>query len=308
MPNKKKRVHTALASGRNRAYIALLTNAVIWGSAFPIIKPALSMITPIQYLFLRFFVAGLCGLPLFIYYYIRKHPKTSYTIKVLLIEVVQLLSLPLLYTGLAKTGALEASLLGATGPVFVVLGSMWFLRERESIREWQGLALSLLGSLIIVAEPLLSVSTSDTPTSTVGNLYVIGYNIAYTVYVLTAKKMYKTRPPVFMGPLVYLLAAALYAVILSFSGSFPNLAILTNTTVLIPVLYMALPGGILAFALYLYAQSKIEVSEANLFTYLNGVFAIPAAYVFLGEKPSLVTLIAITVIAAGVYRAEVKKR
>ena len=69
---------------------------------------------------------------------------------------------------------------------------------------------------------------------------------------------------------------------------------------------MAIPGGIIAFALYLYAQSKIEVSEANLFTYLNGVVSIPAAYFLLGEKPSLFTLIAILIITYGVIRAETK--
>ena len=69
---------------------------------------------------------------------------------------------------------------------------------------------------------------------------------------------------------------------------------------------MAIPGGILAFALYLYAQSKIEVSEANLFTYLNGVVAIPAAYFLLGETPTLPTILAILLIAYGVLRAEIK--
>ena len=76
--------------------------------------------------------------------------------------------------------------------------------------------------------------------------------------------------------------------------------------IMLPVLYMAIPGGILAFALYLYAQSKIEVSEANLFTYLNGVVAIPAAYFLLGETPSLLTVLAILLIGAGVYQAEEK--
>ena len=61
-----------------------------------------------------------------------------------------------------------------------------------------------------------------------------------------------------------------------------------------------------AFALYLFAASKIEVSEANLFTYLNGVVAIPTAYLLLGEIPTFATLIGILIIAYGVYRAEIK--
>jgi drug/metabolite transporter (DMT)-like permease len=59
--------------------------------------------------------------------------------------------------------------------------------------------------------------------------------------------------------------------------------------------------------LYLYAASRIEVSEANLFTYLHGVVAIPAAFFLLGETPSFTTLVAIFIIAYGVYRAETRK-
>lgn len=103
--------------------------------------------------------------------------------------------------------------------------------------------------------------------------------------------------------------AIIYGLILNYQGQlvplFENWRIY-DLRIIIPVLYMALPGGILAFALYLYAQSKIEVSEANLFTYLNGVVAIPASFLLLGEKPSLMTIIAILIISYGVYRAETR--
>jgi drug/metabolite transporter (DMT)-like permease len=142
-----------------------------------------------------------------------------------------------------------------------------------------------------------------------GNLYVLGYTLLYTVYVLVAKKVYKKKPPLYIGSLTYLITAMIYATILSYSGTLPHLSLLTsNSTILLAVLYMAIPGGILAFALYLYAQSKIEVSEANLFTYLQGVVAIPAAYFLLGERPSYITITAITIIALGVYIAETRAR
>lgn len=297
-----------MIKSRRLAYIALTANAIIWGAAFPVIKPAFDFITPTQYLYFRFLIAGVISLPIFLYYYIKIHPKISYIIKVLLIEVLGLaLPLIVLYEGLARTSALEASLIGSTGPIFVVLGGIWFLREHENRREWQGLGLSLLGSLILVVEPMFRGGI-DTSSSTTGNLYILGYNILYTIYVLVVKKIYKTKPPLYLGSLTYIGTALIYALILTYSHTLPSLSLLANPTILIPVLYMAIPGGILAFALYLYAQSKIEVSEANLFTYLNGVVAIPAAFFLLGEKPSLVTIIAILIIAYGVYRAEIRTK
>lgn len=295
-----------MIKSRRLAYLALTANAIIWGAAFPIIKPAFDFISPTQYLYFRFIVAGIVSIPIFLYYYFKIHPKISYILKVLLIEILGLaLPLIVLYEGLSRTSALEASLIGSTGPIFVVLGGIWFLHEHENKREWQGLALSLLGSLILVVEPMFRGGV-DTSSSTTGNLYILGYNVLYTIYVLVAKKIYKTKPPLYLGSLTYLGTALIYALTLNYSHSLPSLSLLSNPTILIPVLYMAIPGGILAFTLYLYAQSKIEVSEANLFTYLNGVVAIPASFLILGEKPSFLTFIAILIIAYGVYRAEKK--
>ena len=296
-----------MTKSRKLAYTALIVVALIWGAAFPIVKPAFDFISPLQYLYFRFLVAGTAAIPIFAYFYIKIRPKTSHILKILAFEVLgTALPILIIYEGLAKTSALEASLVGSTGPIFVVLGSIWFLHERESKKEWQGIALSLLGSLILVISPILEHGI-DTPSSTIGNLYILVYNILYAVYAVAAKKIYKTKPILYLGSLVYLATALIYALLLNFQHLLPPLSLLSNISILIPVLYMAIPGGILSFALYLYAQSKIEVSEANLFTYLNGVVAIPASYLLLGEKPSFITIIAILIITYGVFRAEQKK-
>lgn len=296
-----------MSKNRKLAYLGLGMNALIWGAAFPIIKPAFDLISPMQYLYLRFLVAGLLAFPIFLVYYIKAKPKASYIIKVLLIELFGLpLPLWLLYTGLDQTSALEASLLGSLTPLFVTLGGVYFLQEKETKREWQGLGLALLGSLIIVLEPVLSGS-GVSGSSLAGNLYILGYNVIYTIYVVLAKRAYQKKPPVFFGALTYLATAAIYGIMLSSSNILPSLAQLLVPTVLIPVLYMAIPGGILAFALYLYSLSKIEASEANLFTYLNAVVAIPTAALLLHEYPTPLTILAILLICWGVLRAETKK-
>lgn len=296
-----------MTTKRKLAYFALSFNVLIWGMAFPLIKPAFEFISPMQYLYFRFLLAGIVSLPIFLIYYFKIHPKLSYLIKVLFIELLGItLPLYLLYEGLSRTSAINASLLGSIYPLFIVLGSVWFLHERENKREWQGLGLALLGSFLLVVTPMFSHG-ADTPSNTLGNLYILGYGLTYTIYALVAKKVYKTKPPIFTGALTYLFTALIYGLILSSGDSLPSLWLLTsNISILVPVLYMAIPGGIIAFALHLYAISKIEVSEANVFGYLNGVIAIPASYLILGEKPSFITIIAILIIAYGVYRAEKK--
>lgn len=297
-----------MSKSRRLAYTALLINAIVWGAAFPIVKPVFDYLTPLQYLYLRYLMAGIFSIPIFLSYYSRKHIKTSIFIKQALLELAGLaFPIYILYQGLNRTSALEASLIGSTGPLFVILGGIIFLSERESRREWQGLALSLLGSLLLILEPLWN-GHGFVGSSISGNLLILGYNLIWTIYALVAKKFYRTKPPLGMGALTYLGTAAIYAIILLSQNSLPSIHSLTTSQVLLPVLYMAIPGGIVGNIFYMYAVSRIEVSEANLFTYLNGIFAIPAAFLILGEKPSLTTIVAITLIAIGVYWAELRKK
>lgn len=297
-----------MSKSRRLAYAALLYNAIIWGAAFPIVKPVFEFLTPLQFLFFRYLTSGLVALPILISFYIKRHPKVTNIIKPVLLELAGLaLPIYLLYEGMSRTSALEASLIGSTGPLFVILGGILFLREKESKRECQGLTLSFLGSTLLILEPLWN-GHGFVGSSLTGNLLILAHNIIWAVYAVFAKKFYKKKPPLALGSFSYLGTAGIYALVLGRDSQLPSLSILlTNSQVLFPVLYMSILGGIVANIFYLYAASRIEVSEANLFTYLNGIFAIPAAYLLLGETPSLTTLLAISVIAYGVYRAEFKK-
>lgn len=296
-----------MSKSRRLAYLALLYNAIIWGAAFPIVKPVFDYLTPMQMLYFRYLIAGLLSLPIFISFYIKKHPKISEIIKPVLIELAGLaFPILILYEGLSKTSALEASLIGSTGPLFVIVGGIIFLKESESKREWQGLVLSLIGSFLLILEPIWN-GHGFVGSSLTGNLLILLYNAVWAVYAIFAKQYYKKKPPLSLGTFSYLFTATIYAVILKSQNLLPSYELLTINHVLFPILYMSVLGGIIANIFYLYAASRIEVSEANLFTYLNGIFAIPSAYFLLGEKPSLTALLAILIIAYGVYRAETKK-
>jgi drug/metabolite transporter (DMT)-like permease len=52
---------------------------------------------------------------------------------------------------------------------------------------------------------------------------------------------------------------------------------------------------------------KIEVSEAALYGYLQPVFALPAAYLLLGELPTRYFLLGGVLIGVGVLLTEYKK-
>lgn len=292
-------------SSRLKAYLALFTMAVIWGAALPIVKPSLNFISPFQFLFFRYLIAAPLTLPVFIHYLKKLKLDRKTLLKIFALEFLGTpLLLPILYFGLQRTTSLEASFIGATGPIFTVLGGVIFLKEKEEKYEWVGLMVSFLGTVLLVLEPLLTGNNSTTNFSFTGNLLIISYNILFTIYVLLAKKIYQKIPKIFITSFSYLISIISFYLLLILLKQSPALSLLFIPQVALASGYMAIFGSIIALTLFLYGQNLIEASEASLFTYIQGIVAIPVAWIFLNEKVSPTMILAIIIIALGVYLAE----
>jgi len=149
-------------SSRAKAYLALLTVALIWGIALPLVKPSLEFVSPYQFLYFRYLIAAPLLLPVLISYAFKLKLSLKTYLKIIALEILGTpVALPILYQGLKLTSGLEASLLGATGPIFTILGGIIFLNERESKREWRGLFLSFLGWLIRGLWQKIKISLAD---------------------------------------------------------------------------------------------------------------------------------------------------
>lgn len=291
-------------SNRAKAYLALLTMALIWGIALPLVKPSLDFVSPFQFLYFRYLIAAPLLLPVLVGYAFKLKLNLKTYLKIIALEILGTpIALPILYRGLQLTSALEASLIGAAGPVFTVLGGIIFLKEREEKHEWRGLALSFAGTLILVIEPLLTGRNSHAGFSFQGNLLIIASSLINTAYLLLAKKHYHYLPKLFVCSISYPVALISMKAVLSFQGLSSSVGLLSIPAVALASGYMAIFGSVIAFGLLLYGQSRIEASEASLFTYLQGVVAIPAAWLLLGELPSWPMIIAIPIITYGIIKS-----
>lgn len=294
---------------RRLAYLALTITAIIWGAALPIVKPSLSYISPTQFLFFRYLLATPLLIPFLIHHWRKLKPSKSLLSKIIALELIGTpIALLVLYEGLAKTSALEASLIATTGPIFITLGGIIFLKEKEESREWLGLGLSFLGTLILVLEPLLTGNGHTLAFSLSGNMLVILYNLIWASYLLIAKGLYKKIPKIFISSFTYPLSLIFFFILLNSQGVSTPLTLLQIPEVLTAALYMAIPGSIVAFTLYIYGQNLIEASEASLFSYIHGIVAIPASYLILGDVPTPYMLLGIIVIATGVLLAEYRTK
>jgi drug/metabolite transporter (DMT)-like permease len=292
---------------RRKAYLALLTTALIWGLAPPIIKYTLAFTSPLTFLFYRFLIVSLIlFIPLVI-----KLTKIKLNLR-LGLEYLFLgflgtpLTLLLLFYGMQKTSAINASLISIFTPILVILGGVIFLKEKVTRQERLGISLIFLGALFSVIEPLFK-NGLHLNQNLIGNLLILGGSLTWASFSLLRRKAGETLDSFVLSASSFLVGLITLLPFVTFNFSPPAGGFTFNSNAWPGICYMAILGSIIAYFTYIYGFSKIEASEATLFTYLEPVFAIPVAVIFLKENPSLLFLFGATLIVVGVFISQLKK-
>lgn len=289
------------------AIIALTLTTVIWGVAGPIIKLTLPYLPPFTFLFFRFLLASFIFLPFFLREEKAKPLREKDWGHLLLIGLFGMtLNLGLIFLGFERTSAIEGTLISATTPLFISLAGIWFLSEKINSWEKLGAALALAGTLGIVFEPLLKDEYFNHNLSfqhTEGNLLILLSNFAWVAYTILSKKLANKYS------LVTLTFSSLLVGLISFlpltlaEVFFYNRVPVINLTSLMGLAYMTFLSLGLAYFLYEWGLRGVAAAEAGVFAYLQPLFAIPAAYLLLGETVAPALWLPIALVALGVVIA-----
>lgn len=303
-----------LSKKRLQAYILLLISTVLWGVSFIIVKPSLGYISPFNFLFTRYILASLLSLPVIIYYWKKIKVTVAMIVTVVALELIgTTLSLGLLYMGLAQTSAIQASLISTTGPLFVVLLGIFWLKEKQEQHEWIGTMVSFFGMVLIAFLPS-SYGDQGSANSVSGNLLIIACLITSAFYTIGAKKYYKKIPKLFASSLSFVVGLV-SCVLIAWWESYWSIPGLTyqlhigfqHMEVWVAVVYMAIFGSIIPVAAFLKGQNDIEASEATVFTYLQPAFYLPLGALMLGETISLLQYLGLALVVGGFVIAEARR-
>ena len=140
------------------AVLSLIIANIIWGAAFPIYKWTLEVIPPFTFAFLRFFLGALIILPFAyknLYFQRRDIP---WLILLSLLSVTLLI--PLLFLGLKLSPSINAPIIISSGPVFLIIGAWFFLKDKVTSKVLGGTLLSLLGVMVIIFRPFIEAGLS----------------------------------------------------------------------------------------------------------------------------------------------------
>lgn len=190
-----------------------------------------------------------------------------------------------------------ASLIIAAGPVFTALLSAAFLRERLSFLGWLGIAIAFAGVAVI------SVSGSQGLQFSPGSLLLLLSAVVTAAYFIVSK------------PGLRKYTAIEYAAYAIWAGTIPMLVFLPGLLRAIPdadasatiaIIYLGIFPAAIAYVLWSYALARMPASMLSSFLYLSPVLAMGIAWVWLGELPTVLTIVGGLVAIVGVILVQTK--
>lgn len=272
--------------------IAALFGAVLlWASAFPAIRVALSAYNPVEVAVLRYLVASII---LLVYALIKQMPlprRQDWP----LISLCGLSGFTLynvfLNAGELTISAGMASFIISSEIGIIALLGRFFCGEKLSMLGWGGIGLCIAGITVI------SLTSSSGFQFSLGALLVFMATLCISVYSVIQKPLLQrytaiqfTTYAIWAGTLFLLLFA-------------PRAVLSTLQAPLGPtlsVIYMGLFPGVIAYIAWSYVLSKMPASQAGSYLSLIPVAALFLAWLWLQERPTLISLVGGIIILCGI--------
>lgn len=283
-------------AGNMRAVAFAIISMFFWGMSFVWFKQVFVIYRPITIIFLRLLISGSLLL-LFIKFSGKDIKIEKADIKwFMLLAFTQ----PFCYFmgesfGLSRVSSTVSSVIIATIPLFSPLAAFLAYRDRVSSNTMTGIIISLIGILIMLIKPDLSLNASP---SGVGLLFFAVFSaVIYSLVIRRLAGNYSVFSIIAMQNLI----GALYFMPFFFVFEFHHFITARPTaSALIALFELAFFASTLAYLFYIVSIRDIGIIRANVFSNLIPVFTGVASYFILSEKFTASKIVGMILVMAGV--------
>jgi drug/metabolite transporter (DMT)-like permease len=202
----------------------------------------------------------------------------------------------LFLAGLALTTAHAAAILITTIPIFALAAAIVLGRETPTAAKIGGIALSAAGAIVLVG----GEGFSGTWKSLIGDLMIVGNSLSYALYLVFSKPAMARMSARRVISRMFAIAAVVMLPIAAWPMLHePWRAIPPNAWW--SLAFVIAGPTIAAYLMNAWALKYAESSVVAAYTYLQPVFAVILAAIFLQEQIRPIALLAGAMIVAGVY-------
>jgi drug/metabolite transporter (DMT)-like permease len=285
---------------RTRLYVMLGGLSLLWGLAFVGIKEVLGELSPTTLTILRFAIADVC-----LFAVMAAVPSTRPRFErrdVWRIVVLGITGVPMYHLALnwgeQRTSASIASLIVATAPVMVALGSAAVLRERVTARRWFGIVLAFGGVAVLAA----AHRTSGGGTSVAGVIVSMLAPVSWAVYSIVAKPLTERASSLQVTAAGMLIGSIALLPFVS-ARTFREIGGLSAGGWAWMV-QLGVGSSVLGYFIFVWALARMEATKVAVFLYAVPVVALGAAWLILDEPLGASVLVAAALVIAGVVLAQ----
>ena len=264
-------------------YLLLILTVLFWSGNFIVGRGIHNEIPPMTLAFWRWAVALLIILPFSLGHIVHQFDIIRRNLKIL--TVLAILSVTnfsiFIYMALKLSTATNTVLINSMIPIYIVMVSRLGFKERITLRQSIGIAISLAGLMFIIANGNLSTLISVRFSK--GDLWTICAGISWALYSVLLRKC-----PTELNSLSFL--ATLIIIGTLFISPFYIWEMSTGKTMNISqatigsIVYVALFASILAYIFWNKAIQIIGANKTGIFIHLMPVFSIILAIIFLNEE------------------------
>ena len=281
-------------------YVLLLITTLSWAGNVIVGRAFHQDIPPLTLTFWRWSVAGAVMLP-FVARQIWEHRALigrHWRLLAVLAATGIALFHAFLYIAVNTTTAINAGLLYSLMPIAIPVSSYLMYRERVTRGQAFGVAVSLIGMMIIVTRADLDVLLGFRFTS--GDLWMLGVVASWAVYSPLLKRLPPALPPMVMLTVItgfgLLILLPFYAWEAATFGGFR-----LDVSNVAALLFVGVVGSVVAYLCWNRAVAVIGANRAIAFIYLIPVFTVLMAVVLLGEAIRPFHVVGTAFIGTGIY-------
>jgi drug/metabolite transporter (DMT)-like permease len=286
---------------------ALIFTTIIWGGAFPAVKSALSYVSPMTFLSLRFCFALLLLLP-FVKKVFSSVTKDLFT-SGLLLGAFYFLGFAFQTVGLKYTTATKSGFITGTFVIFTPILQMIIEKRKPSKESMAGISLVIIGLVLLSsgASSTLDVFKEIGSNFNYGDFLTLICAIFYAFYIVyldVVSKKFEFMPLVFFQVAVTAVGSVVVALLFS-SINVESLNINFSAVLIFAILYTGLLSTILTTILQTRYQKYISPTKAGIIFSLEPIFSAVFAFFTLNEKISIFGGIGCLFIFGGLLVSEI---
>lgn len=249
---------------KTKALIAIVLAALLWSTA-GLSKIVVRELNPYLAAFIRFFIASLVILPLFL--------KTKRNLVTLFKDLVPMslfavCNILFYYVGLTLSTANASTLIYAGSPMLTAVLAHFMIGERLYMQKVLGIIIGFAGILFVTA-----FSISGTLT---GNLLFVCAIVVWSLYTIYSRKaiVQKGYSPLTVTSVFFFTATIIFFVISLFTFKTSYIPVLMKSSTMLLLLHLGLLVSVATYLLYQWAIKHSSATTASFQNYIGPVFSI----------------------------------